>query len=351
MSPGALCVICGCLRPFVFPLAAENSGAATERGFHFASYVEMSRSLSNRSLRTLLISLPLLGLVAVSKPVPKEPGERTVMTRDAFWVAKTHSPAKFDLVILGDSAAYCGLSPRALSRSLPGYRILNFAYSAGGLNGAMFRAAEAKLDPKSTRKSILLAVTPLSLTARSMGNGKFLAEMGRPREYIFEKLHPAFVWDLVKPIGQREIAIMLGLPTPDGDDATYSEYHADGWVAVSARQVYPDASVPTYRKLYSEGKVLPALVRGLMEQTAAWTKAGVKVFGVACPRSPEVAAVEAECSGFDPVGFVRDFRRSGGIWLPVAGEYESIDGVHLCMRDALRFSADVAQQIAASLRK
>ncbi len=304
--------------------------------------------LHNRCLTTSLIAIPILAFVGVTKPPPKEPAEQTVLTEDAFWVHKTFCRPTFDLVIMGDSWAYCGLCPKAMEAVLPDHRILNFAYSSGGLNPAMYREAERKLDPSSRRKVVLLAVTPLALTLRSVANGKFMAEKSRSREYVFEKRHPWFVWDLTKPIGRREIAMMLGRGSQRPERQPYSEYHEDGWAAVSCES-HPDAMVTFYRELYSEHSIAEPLVAALVKQTEDWIRRGILVFGVRCPSSEEMAAMEDELAVFDEARFVSRFTSAGGVWLAPTGEYQTIDGGHMEMRSAMRFSTAVAMGIKARL--
>jgi hypothetical protein len=53
---------------------------------------------------------------------------------DAFWSNKANADAIYDIILMGDSRIYRGLSPEEMATILEDYRILNFGFSAGGLN-------------------------------------------------------------------------------------------------------------------------------------------------------------------------------------------------------------------------
>ena len=46
-----------------------------------------------------------------------------------YWVVKTFIQKNYDIILLGDSRVYRGISPAMMEQSMPGFRILNFSYS------------------------------------------------------------------------------------------------------------------------------------------------------------------------------------------------------------------------------
>lgn len=44
---------------------------------------------------------------------------------ELFWSRKTFAPKKYDVVLMGDSRVYRGLSPKKMVSNLPGMKILN----------------------------------------------------------------------------------------------------------------------------------------------------------------------------------------------------------------------------------
>src|SRR5512146_2424266 len=139
--------------------------------------------LKDRSLFSLVLFFPLLVLAIALKPRPvpaivlptsADQARQGGAAGERFWVLKTHGKAKYDLILMGDSRVYRGLSPASMESVLTGYRIFNFGYSGGGLDRLMYAAAEKRLDPKSDRPSIVFGVTPLALTPYAARNEHYL---------------------------------------------------------------------------------------------------------------------------------------------------------------------------------
>ena len=86
-----------------------------------------------------------------------------------FWYKKTFAPNDQDILLVGDSRVYRGLSPAAMAAVLKGSKILNFGYSSAGFEPFFLDAAVKKLSAKGKR-ILVLGVTPHSLTAIAAQN-------------------------------------------------------------------------------------------------------------------------------------------------------------------------------------
>ena len=96
--------------------------------------------LKNKTYITVILSLFLILILGLI--LPKQNTVKTQLER--FWLKKTFSDKNYDIVIMGDSRTYRGVSPQAMQQILTNYKILNFAYSNGGLNNFMFGEAEKR---------------------------------------------------------------------------------------------------------------------------------------------------------------------------------------------------------------
>jgi hypothetical protein len=141
--------------------------------------------LEERSLLVLLICIPALIMAGILKPVPQDPIEKNKVISQHFWVQKTHGAGKYNLIVLGDSRIYRGISPRAMESILPGIRVLNLGYSNGSMSPLMFREAGRRLDWDNPVRAIILGITPVTLTPVAAENEHFLQEWNRPKDYIF----------------------------------------------------------------------------------------------------------------------------------------------------------------------
>ena len=108
------------------------------------------RLLYDQSLFRSLV-LPL----SSDQALPKRRGRGTVLGVEDTW--KT----RFDMILMGDSRVYRGLSPEAMKSVLSDYRIFNFGYSGGGLDPVMYRRQNAGLIPTADIRASFLALLPL----------------------------------------------------------------------------------------------------------------------------------------------------------------------------------------------
>ena len=140
---------------------------------------------------TLAIAAALV--TALSFVLPKD-AEKYL--GELFWSRKTFAPAKYNVVLMGDSRVYRGLSPEIMESHLPGLKVLNFAYSNGGLNPTMFDAAEKKLAKNDKPEVIIFGISANTISDYSAGNQQYVQELNRPREEVLERiyLNPLRYW-------------------------------------------------------------------------------------------------------------------------------------------------------------
>jgi hypothetical protein len=311
--------------------------------------------VKDRTFIVLLLALLLFLAAAEVRPRPLavtvlplsyNPVQEINPASRRFWVLKAQAPTRFDMLLMGDSRIYRGLSPAAMQSVLAGARILNYGFSGGGLNPEMYAAAQARLDPLSSRKAIVLGVSPLTLTPRAEANEHFLQEMGRPPETLFLYQSSQPLVTLFEPIQPSE----TNPPSPGGE-GYYLEFHDDGWVASWTIPERTDSALSSYYDIFRGTRVEERLVQALLDQTRKWTRAGIRVYAFRPPASAAMVALEDRMSGFDEASFARRFEEAGGTWfsIPLA-LYHSYDGSHLIKQSAVQLSLDLAHKIQQSTR-
>ena len=95
----------------------------------------------------------------------------------------------YNFIILGDSRTYRGVSPYDIEQVLPEFRVFNFAFSNGGLNPAIYKAAETRLDIKTDSTIILLGVSALTINNLSLPNEQYIQELTRAKEEVMERMY------------------------------------------------------------------------------------------------------------------------------------------------------------------
>ena len=306
--------------------------------------------MRNRCLKTFLLSTIFLFIAGIHNPQWANAIHQTQAER--FWLLKTHTEAQFDMLFLGDSRVSMGLSPAAMQTMLPNYRILNFGYGGGGLNQVIFQAAEAKLDPKSTKKIIVLGITPAALTPLAAQNEHFLQEKNRSKDYLFLITHFAPLVTFLQPLKiDALLRIDKGKSGEKPVEQGFSRLHDDGWIEAWMIPENPTKELSHFRDFFAKTQVSSELIEVLMQQTRLWKQKEIQVVAFRLPTTKEMVALEDELSGFDENKFLQAFESAGGLWLSVPLErYRSFDGSHLERNSAVLFSKDVAEKISFSLK-
>jgi hypothetical protein len=286
-------------------------------------------------------------LVAIVLSIPigflRENDDRGIPA-PTYWATKMDWRRCADVVLAGDSRIYMGLLPSEMKKDLPDTRILNFAFDALGYSEKYLRATERVLDPGSPRKTIVLGITPRSLTRGTRERNMFLYVAAIPGGR--RKLSRVFgqLQFLTRPMNVEEIKGLIKNERDRGQH--FREYHADGAMLPRREPDDPTAEIRLYVQLFDpkqEGPVVPEATEDIMKYVAKWRREGIEVLGFRPPSTPAMVALEADMAHFDEADFVRRFKEAGGRWLEVKPfAYLTYDGSHLAPEGAVEFSRDFA---------
>jgi hypothetical protein len=318
--------------------------------------------LKDRSFISLVLFFPFLLLAVALKPRPipvvvlpisSDQVRQSGAAGERFWVLKTHGKTRYDMILMGDSRVYRGLSPEAMESILTDYQIFNFGYSGGGLDPVMYAAAERRLDPGSDHKAIVFGVTPLALTPDAGKNEHYLQELNRPADYVFLRLYWLPLVHALEPLDIRSIPnVFTGDNKLQVQGGYYQEFHDDGWIASWSFPEDPYRTLPSFRDIFSRTPVSQTLIDELVKQTRLWNSRGIDVYAFRVPSSQAMVELENQMSGFDEAAFVEQFTSAGGIWFSIPLEpYHSFDGSHLTKQAAQQLSVDLAKLIQDTLEK
>lgn len=302
----------------------------------------LKRILKDRTANVLIISALLALLVAWLRPPFTDPLLRTQAGWNRFWAEKTHATLEaHDLILLGDSRLYRGVSPEAMQRQLPGLSILNFGYSSGGLNTEIFAEADKRLKDSGI---VVLAITPWSLTESACRNEHFHEELYRPRWERFERRYLGPLVQGFAPFPPAEIYRQLRGEQPA--QRYTQQFHPGGWVASDKQPGDPAEALPQYRSELQQEQVSPLRVQQLLAQVPVWRARGLSVFAFRPPSTPAMEALEDELSQLNYKDLVHDLTAASAIWIEThSGPYRSYDGSHLDAASAERFSEELGGRI------
>lgn len=263
---------------------------------------------------------------------------------ELFWTRKTFAPAKYNVVIMGDSRVYRGLSPEIMESHLPGLKVLNFAYSNGGLNQTMFVAAEKKLAQNNKPKVIVMGISANAISGYSAGNQQYVQELNRPREEIFERIYfnPLRYWFSATSPEKLKDHFSVTKET-----AFYrNKYFMNGYVESEKFPADTMEAIPSYTKDFTNYKVTPENLSDLFKQVKKWTDSEIIVTGFTPPVSQSMQMLEDTLGMFDEAVIKTGFEKASGHWIELnPAKYKTYDGSHLNIESAQKLSNEIGEEI------
>lgn len=291
---------------------------------------------------TFLIAAILI--VVLGQLLPKKPEK---YLKDRFWVLKTHKKADCNFIVLGDSRVYRGISPYEIECILPEFKVQNFAFSNGGLNTAMFDAAEKKLVSDQP-KIILLGVSAFSINYLSKANKLYLQELSRPKEEVFERRYLNKYLNYFSPVTPEEVRDLINKVRPPVN--YISIYHDNGWVESEKFPADTMEAMPYYKKDFALHTTDYKLVDELCERINSWNNAGIKVFAFRPPASVPMVALEDSVGNYNEQLIKMKIEKAGGLWINIdPTKYKTYDGSHLFKGDARKLSIKIATEIGLKI--
>ena len=284
------------------------------------------------------------GALISATALRRGPSDPDLRNLSQFWSNKMTWHGAADCVIAGDSRAGQGLVPSTLSEQLDGARVLNFAFDSGGYSEEYLRAIDNVLDEASPSPTILLALTPYSLTPGAIR----LNEFEHQRHLASSPLKVALAdsLDRLQPMRVDRIGAELVGRRSKGP-AQDRVWHADGWVQVKREGGNERMYEQHYHESFVDNRVSSEIVQNVARHVAAWSRRGVCVAVFRAPISAPIRAIEDACSGFDEPVIRKLLTEAGARWLDPAGlPYLTYDGSHLGGREAMRLTADLGAQLA-----
>lgn len=301
----------------------------------------------NNILFTLLTATLLT--VSLSFVLPKN-GEKYL--GDMFWVRKTFAQANKNVVLMGDSRVYRGLSPEIIKKELPALNIFNFGYSNGGLNPTMFEAAENKLKLDHKTKVIVLGVTANCLSDYTKNNQQYLQELNRPREEVMERLYlnPVSYWfSATSPENLRSHFQNRNTPK---ESWYISKYKMTGYVESDKFPVDTLEALPSYQKDFSKFQVDQKHLTELFTQIENWSNQGILVLAYRPPISKPMLDLENEMALYNEKQISEGISKAGGHWIKLENsQYKTYDGSHVDRISAEKLSLKIAHEIKALLQE
>ena len=285
----------------------------------------------------LVVGFSLLLKVILPKPI------ENLVARDQLWTKKTHSTKKFDILVIGDSRTYRGVSTEAMLEGTEGISAINLGYSGIGLDNFYMDFIQKRMYPEG-RRIIVIGITPNSFTPSSWSNIRLKDYIGQDKVTIFKNMHYNRVLKYFNPYIPREIwDFTINARVRRG---YYQEFMPDGWIK---SYMIPDNSykaIEDYKKHFKNNKVSEANVNCFLQGIKRWIDDGICVIGYRVPTTDKMVAVEDSTSGFNYQYIKESFQKSGGFWIEFDNnDFRTYDGSHLHFSSAEKLSRLLGEEI------
>jgi len=272
--------------------------------------------------------------------------DASLLKREAFWAEKLEIEQKYDIVFVGDSRVYRGISPYPFD-SL-GIRMYNFGFSACAVVHSVVEKALNKLDCSGS-KAIVLAYNPRGFTddfsTQSFDEYNSLS----PTDLKIKTLVYPLLYKFDR-IAVSELKDLFGFKSKG-----VTEYFLDnGWVAVSAKAPEGDIREIVKRHAYQlEGAEIKAdRIRNFVSIGDSLIKLGFKVFMLRVPVDSTLRVLEDSLLDFDEFGLLEQAKEHGVIYVeePQLDLYQ-YDASHLDSNSAIIYSEFLARYFGNSISK
>jgi hypothetical protein len=257
---------------------------------------------------------------------------------------------KFDIVITGDSRTLIGISPQAMQSILPGYKIGNLGFAALIYSQDYMDYIRNTLRSPAKNRIIIVGFSPRSLLSQESSGCYFQKWSIEARIPLTIEIngHSGWLQNLFRELSEDDLNSWFF--------KNYKRhlmiFFKSGWMPARLFPENSKASKKQYRNHFLKNKINRELLEMIYRNTEAWSRDGIKVFGIRIPTSPNLFVVEEHLSGLEEREIQQRFEKSGGIWLnPAIGNLAASDGSHLRYDSAVFYSTSLAQELKKFMDK
>ncbi|NOR86067.1 MAG: hypothetical protein GQ527_00515 [Bacteroidales bacterium] len=294
---------------------------------------------TKRVILTLIIALFISVIIGfMGNKIP------TNELKKQLFVNKIHNSQTYDLLIIGDSRTFRGLSPKPFNDQL-GLKSFNLGFSSVVFDNFVFDLIEQKLNKETKTPIIVVAITPHSLTKYSYPNGHIRAIKKMKREDVLIYKYFLQVTNVFSPYSISDLKNLLSGKSISSEGFQQTHYLDQGWIHSDYTTRQPNAALKSYNNTFKT-RLIDSLVKDqLFNKVKHWKQKGYDIYGFIPPSSQNMETLERSYSGFSNVEMAERFIESGGKWILLDSVYRSYDGSHLAGEDAIRLSKVIAHKI------
>ena len=274
----------------------------------------------------------MASLVIIKGLVPLSRIEKLQLQSDLFWAEKVYGKSQYDVLLMGDSRTYMGVSPKTLRSRVPHVSIYNFGFSSGRINEQLLREAEKRIQ-KNGERFLIFSCTSCNLIDTK---NKHFFSIQKPTvfSHIFP-LHFIQTKDYLQRMDSGSVAL--------------------GFLSQKRKkdEVICRNALGMYNNSFAKRPFLPSDFEHFVQNLKWCKKNNIKVVAYRMVSCREMDELEDKLSGVDWNKIRQAVRREGFVWLerPPSPLLERIeehcwDASHLNAEGAELFSNWLGQELA-----
>lgn len=291
---------------------------------------KMGISLSFSAIIGLIIVLTL------PKPAVNNIDEK------AFWVKKTFgTPA--EVVVGGDSRAFRGINTELISE-LGDISAKNLGYSSAGLSPEYLDFLESNVDTTGTKRLIIIAITPHSLTPKAFINEQLL-------DYQLTSEFDRFVFKYFKPVlrlipSYNAAELKRYFFNNNEKIILEQDFTESGWVGTSRIPSDSTLALDSYQRVFINNQVLDENIKLMILKCQEIINKGYKILAFRPPTSVQMRNMEDSLSGFNEIAIKERLVKAGVRWLELDNsDFTTYDGSHLEKASANKLSQRIWKEV------
>jgi hypothetical protein len=272
------------------------------------------------------------------------PVELFKWSEEEFWQEKVYGKKSYDVIFVGDSRVYRGISPEVLHRRMPEWNFFNFGFSSGRIDRMLLQATSRRLNPEGAK----ILVLPLSHCSLFCVENEHYLSIAKPS--LLHSLPPEWAVRF-RSISERRR--WWKQPSPETWNYQQKFYRDSGWVGSWTVKNDYESALESYRKYFLKRSRNGVDLQLFDKNLKFCRKKGVRVIAFRMPSCEAMEHLEDEMGGID-FGKVKEIvLENGATWFDVPSDLplHSYDSSHLDMPSALWFSNYLGEKIQSMFYK
>ncbi len=262
--------------------------------------------------------------------------------RTEFWLNKTHSSEKFNMVVGGDSRIYRGFSIEDLEEEVPGLKGVNLGYSSAGFSKKYVDFMVSRLE-KNGPRILIFGLSANSFTAESNKNeslDQYQAVRG------FDLYKGLYLSRYLKYFAPYKISDLKNAFDPDIIGVVQEKFYSNGWTSSDLTPSSDSVAFEIYTKIFTKDKVNDSIVTAFLHQVDSLQKTGIQIVAFRTPINVAINAIEDSLSGLCFTDLATHFQENNMTWIDFKNsDFRTYDGSHLDSKSARKLGGSVGQVI------